>query len=238
MMGGLGQARQRGFTIAEIAVVLAIIGVVIVAIAGGYTNLQDAQERDRAESHGEELRAALRTFAASHGRLPCPDTSAERHGWEGDCDGDPDIHTGAAPYRTLGVARPPESRHAFYGVHRLPAASAGDDADLARALDRTGDGRTGRPDLIRGLLNVPRAAPVPDTIHVARDADAGCGGAIRAVAFVVIIPLADRDGSGSRLDAPHPGLCALAPASGASATNDDVVITDSVLPLAAWLQKG
>lgn len=121
--------RQHGLTLVELAIVLAILGIVAVVFV-----------RWAATRHGEDAlryrhdilsRAddALLAYASVHSRLPCP--AADDKGME-DC-GNPGY--GRLPWRTLGL---PDARAATvrYGVLRRPDANARLDADLARALDR------------------------------------------------------------------------------------------------------
>lgn len=68
--------RSRGFTLVEIAIVLAIVSLVSV----GALNVISAQRTNlglkKTEARAEVIRQALLLFAANHGRLPCPAVSA------------------------------------------------------------------------------------------------------------------------------------------------------------------
>lgn len=68
--------RQRGFTLAEIAIVLAIVGLLL----GGIVTTMSAQVQQRAVTDTkrtvEQARDALVGFAIANGRLPCPASSS------------------------------------------------------------------------------------------------------------------------------------------------------------------
>lgn len=227
---------QRGFSLVETSLAVAIIGVLVAAAAGGYVNVDQVTDRQQAERHGERVRTAVRAFARSHGRLPCPDPMGGGDGWEGDCDADRDLETGRVPYRSLGLAMPEPGLRAFYAVYR----DAGAGADLARARDRSGNGRVDNNDLVRGLRNAIDAGRPAARVHVVGETGGGdCDNPERprSVAYMLVMPLGDRDGDGSRFDGPHPGSCALVHRQGPQHDNDDVVLTGAFMTLAARLTR-
>ena len=69
------ELRHRGFTLVEMAVVLAIIGFLLVM--GMYTLSAQTEQRAREETQRrlEQARDALLGFAVANGRLPCPASS-------------------------------------------------------------------------------------------------------------------------------------------------------------------
>ncbi len=104
------RARQAGFSLIELAVVLVIIGLLI---GGGIAALDvTAQQSRRSEQQRQlaEVRDALFGFALAEGRLPCPDTDDPPDGQENpfpppDSDGDCAAEEGALPWRQLGLGR-------------------------------------------------------------------------------------------------------------------------------------
>lgn len=233
--GRQSMSLRRGFAFVELAVVLAVVGLVVVATGGAYTNIDRVGDRHRAASHGEGVRDALRAYAASHGELPCPepfpgppgrDRGDPSHGRSADCSRGGGPARGWVPYRTIGMSVPKPDERAFYAVHR-----DGADADLADIdSDRLTDDA-----LIRALSAIDSGS---STAYVGgRRGSSGCRSHGRSVAFFVVVPLADRDGDGRRFDGPHPGRCARAPSLGATHDNDDVVIAESPAALIGWLQR-
>ena len=68
---------SAGFTLLELAIVLLVLGLVL---AGGLTPLAtqlEARDRASTDSRLSAARDALLGFAASHGRLPCPDADGD-----------------------------------------------------------------------------------------------------------------------------------------------------------------
>jgi hypothetical protein len=124
------RSRQHGLSLIELAVILAILGIVAVVLVRWMATRQteDAlQYRHDILSRADD---ALVAYAAVHSRLPCPAT---------DADGNEDCAApayGHLPWRTLGL---PDARAAQvrYGVLRRPdPANVRVDADLATSLDR------------------------------------------------------------------------------------------------------
>lgn len=239
--------RQRGFSFVELAIVLAVVGLMTWAVTSAYANSTVLRDRTRAQALGESLRDALRAFALVQRRLPCPDTNG--NGWEGDATGAcaPVDHAGAFPYRSLGLALPQERYFAAYLVYRRASAVAANDADLVVRQERTGNvagdpGFQNVRDLIAALNNA-----VNDPLSPARARLTGNDGADGAVdcasnvrshpSFALVLPLEARSAGGSRFETPHGvGIaCAWAPDTGATSARDDVVITEPLGALAGWL---
>lgn len=114
-------AAQRGFSVLEMTVVMAIIGFIAVLIPRLVSNVVSLQSRVKNVPAHEVAMATLTGFALAQHRLPCPDVSTPRDGVE-DCAG-----TGARgglPYRTLGLPAPLLNSFGFeydYAVYRSGA---------------------------------------------------------------------------------------------------------------------
>ncbi|HWV89541.1 MAG TPA: type II secretion system protein [Burkholderiales bacterium] len=95
--------RQRAFTLVEVAVVLAIIGLLLGSLM--YTLSAQTEQRARGETQRtlEQAREAILGYAVAHGRLPCPASAAsmgvESPAGGGDCT---NYYDGFLPAVTLG----------------------------------------------------------------------------------------------------------------------------------------
>lgn len=244
-------ARCRGgFTAVELAVVLSVVGLLVWFVSAAFMNTEDVVDRDAAGAHAAEVRYQLRAFARINHRLPCPDVDGdglESLDEDGLCPGGRQV--GFVPYESLDMALPGPGLAAFYGVFRAPSSDAAADADLAILADRIGSGDPdegpGSADFLRALANAENVGDVDsDRIHLT--GDGGAAGAIdcddnqvRHVAHFLIVPLEDRDSSGSRLDSVHAGsnypICAYGPATAPAHDRDDVVEIETFAGLAGWL---
>ncbi|MFN3376809.1 MAG: type II secretion system protein [Burkholderiaceae bacterium] len=245
---------QRGWSVLELAMVLAIVGLLAWSGLTVLESGQARQDRDRALQQAEAWRDRLRTFALNNRRLPCPDLTGQ--GWEGDAAGSCGAAvTGWLPYRALGLDLPAEELRAAYAVFRLANVTSPDqDADLAVQRERTGDAPGSLAyqdvwDLVRGLNNATAlAAAQAGGVITTQPYLTGNGGQAGAIdcaglprdnfAFRLLVPLKDRDGDASRFDGVHTlqGLCSEAPGAAMRHTQDDVVLAEGFGALAGWLQ--
>ena len=76
------RAHNRGFTLAEIAIVTLILGLMLVGVLGAVANQINQSRVSLTERRLEEIRQALLGFAAAKGYLPCPDTNTPADGIE------------------------------------------------------------------------------------------------------------------------------------------------------------
>jgi prepilin-type N-terminal cleavage/methylation domain-containing protein len=103
---------SRGFTLAEIAIVLVVLAVLAGALIVPIGGQIEARQRAEARAALDDIRAALFGFAILNGRLPCPARvlTAGLPGYgEESIDGATASCTatgaeGVLPWRTLGVA--------------------------------------------------------------------------------------------------------------------------------------
>lgn len=239
--------RQQGFTFVEMAVVLALTGLMTWAVTSAYGNSTIVRDRQRATQTGEMLRESLRAFALTNGRLPCPDVDGD--GWEDGAAGTCTTadQAGWLPYRSLQLEVPDARLRAAYAVYRRPSINPLADADLASRLERTGDA-PGAPhyqdarDLIAALNNAmgdaPSAARTRLTGNGAGEGPIDCSANVRShPAWLAVLPLQDSDGDGDRFDGPHGTgqACAVPPGTGLTHDADDVVVAEPLQALAGWL---
>jgi prepilin-type N-terminal cleavage/methylation domain-containing protein len=102
--------RQRGFSLLEMAVVVAIAGLLLSGVLGSLAGLQARLRESQTGQQLEEIREALATFAAVNRRLPCPANPAiaatavgagvERVPNPAGCTGG---NNGVLPWATLGL---------------------------------------------------------------------------------------------------------------------------------------
>ena len=112
-----GLRRQAGFTLVELAVVIAILGLVLGTMLAPLRAQIDAARIREAERMLGEIREALIGHAIARGALPCPDVVSD--GVDGvapaACAGT--ALAGVLPYQTLGIGRAdPWGRHFGYRV--------------------------------------------------------------------------------------------------------------------------
>ena len=72
----------RGFTLAEIAIVTLILGLMVVGVLGALTNQINQGRVNVTQRQLDEIREVLLGFAAAKGYLPCPDTDSPADGIE------------------------------------------------------------------------------------------------------------------------------------------------------------
>lgn len=92
----------RGFTLAEMAVVLVIVALLIAGMMLPLSAQQDIRARQETEKTLNDIRDALVGFAAANGRLPRPAVSATDGAERASCASDADC-SGFIPWATLGV---------------------------------------------------------------------------------------------------------------------------------------
>lgn len=103
--------RESGFTLAEAAIVILIIGLVLSATVVPVSRLFQSSQINSNQERLDSMREALLAFAAINGRLPCPDRTGD--GVEDRrASADPaafgcagNIYEGFLPWVTLGVAQ-------------------------------------------------------------------------------------------------------------------------------------
>ncbi len=127
-MGRMHRRPQRGVSLVEAAVAMAILGVAAVVFWQAIGGVLGRENQDRVQSHLERMHAAVRVFAALHARLPCP--ASQPNGLE-DCAAF--LAAGAAggeaqgffPYLSAGVPEPGLARLRYTVDGRLMTAGGG-----------------------------------------------------------------------------------------------------------------
>ncbi|MCA1788329.1 MAG: prepilin-type N-terminal cleavage/methylation domain-containing protein [Thioalkalivibrio sp.] len=236
-------SRERGFSLIEVSVVLAVLGLLLVGLVSFQVLLDrqaTSEEQSRQLVRAEE---SLLGFVYENHRLPCP--ASDEEGVE-DCSAG---GKGFLPWRTLGI--PEESLGTMrYGAYRGNEA----DSDLARRIDRfepLGVSPTGVPEsLDLGEANLvdfcraldregrsTRESADADSLRVEGDAGA------RNVAYALALPgRHDADGDGNDYDGANgsdePRF--ERPGAGANASNDDRVAAAGFESLHGYLscQRG
>ncbi len=226
-------ASARGFTVTEMALTVAVIGLMAATGAAAYARLADrANQRISVQASATVLTEAAIAFAASHFRLPCPSMDNSGHeGTGGVCAAGDQV--GMFPYLAVGLPLPAPGSRALYGVYRHATA------DLAAAREFTGDpagspGHAARSDFLHALRTAAaQAMLVPSDAQpyltgdgAANGAENCSNGARSNPAFVVTLPGADRDGDGRGFDGIHQllpgtGRCFSAPTRAADSGFDD-----------------
>lgn len=112
--------KQSGFTLLEMAVVMAVIGFIAVLVPKLVSDVATMQTTAKSESPQAVGEAALVGFAVANHRLPCPDSTGDG---EEDCGGS--MRRGKLPYRSLGLPAPVRNSAGFeleYAVTRSGVA--------------------------------------------------------------------------------------------------------------------
>lgn len=95
------QQRMVGFTLVEIAVVLAIVGILLGGLVVGLGQVSETQKVKDTRAGLALVQEALLAYATVNGRLPCPDTNADGLENAG-CSG---ATVGTVPWATLGLSQ-------------------------------------------------------------------------------------------------------------------------------------
>jgi len=239
-------ARQRGFNLLELTLVLIVIGVLGLFAKFAFSGADDVSQEQQAKAEAEVVREALRYYVLANKRLPCPDYNAD--GYE-DRDATSGLcvqsgETGYVPYASIGLT-PSANNPMTYGVYRDAAPN-----DVTALEERTGDvegspGYMNAGDAIVALMAIP--ATVSGTAHVFvaglnADGTSNCNAAVSTYpAFVLAVPNTDKDNDGKLLDGVNAAIpsppCFASPQQAMAWNYDDVVAVESPDALIGWLKQ-
>lgn len=220
-----------GFTLVELAVSLAVIGLITSAAAATYMGLSRNGGKLGADARLVSLSESVIAFARARHRLPCPDSAGT--GYEtlvsGACPAGADV--GWLPYLSIGLSQPATQERAIYGVYRNPP-----NADLAANAD------------LASLGFAATQAAVNTHVYVTGDGSTvngieNCFSNVASnPAFVILAPGEDRSGDGQRVDGIHStlpasGRCFAAPSRGIDTNFDDRTIAVSSYAMMAKLNQ-
>lgn len=202
-----GPGRASGWTLVEMAVALAVLGIVVLGSVWLMQMRQTAHTRAQQEESTTLARAALLAYWSASHRLPCAD--ADGDGWEDDTDCP---SAGFLPYKTLGVLTL-EGVSLRYGVqrHLVTTSSPAMDIDLTQRSDRFLPTWLNPSSLVltrqafghENLMDVCGLLTEANAANLAADGLAiqAPSGVRQAVAAVVVSAgMFDRDGQGSLFD--------------------------------------
>ena len=125
---------QTGFTLLDVAMALAITGILSTGMINFYAKSDKEQKLLRAEVDIENANSSIKKFYSTNFRLPCPDTDDD--GFE-NCEQSYTPKSGTIPYGTLSMTNEFANGYSIdrvlYGViaeeaNNLTAASSKDDA--------------------------------------------------------------------------------------------------------------
>jgi prepilin-type N-terminal cleavage/methylation domain-containing protein len=215
-----GWRNANGYTLVEIAVSLAILGLLAAASTAAYVGtFTGNRTKLTSDASLATLSEAVIAFAKTYHRLPCPDLTGT--GSEGLVAGvcPPAAEVGWFPYLSMGLTQPAPIARALYGVYRAPNANVALDADLATATEHGGDS-AGSPtyadgaDFMQALQIAASLAATSGHVYVTGDGSTSgaeiCATNIAAnPAFVILAPGEDRNGNGLTVDGVNSGLLPL-----------------------------
>ncbi len=215
-------AKIRAFTLIELSVVLIIVGVIISTAQAFYRSTIETSKHMKIDAQLASINQSLIAFALQNKRLPCADVDG--NGYEGsgngNCGNTGLYQTGSVPYKTLDMNQMSDTqtqlmkKNIVYGVYRNSSATAVNDADLSRAIERTSDGPgsvyyINNFDFIQALSNANAAANSSNYIYTTGvGVNENCATVIaRNYAYILVSAgLEDADNNGNVFDGVNSNL--------------------------------
>ncbi|AOB25415.1 type II secretion system protein [Bordetella bronchiseptica] len=238
--------RQHGYTLLEVAIALAVVGLLGAGLYGAQQALYSHGSQGQAQAEAERARQAVLAYALRMQRLPCPDTAG--NGWASHADGQCTQASGWLPYETLGLAGAAapgaNGRRLAYAALRVSGGpdlfrpSAG-----AAPVDYSPGGEAALYEALRRAGQMPYDGAALRLATARQGVADPCAGAGQVnPAFVVIAPATPATGGALPVfSAAHAALargaalCAIAPAGGRANQNSDAVAAVGTAELLGWL---
>lgn len=235
---------MAGFSLLEISVVLAVLGVLTLGLGSQWDSIQTARKHNAALAELSTARAALYAYVLRNRRLPCP-ALADDHGFApASCPAG--RNRGLLPHASLGLEAP-SAAPLFYAVHR------GTDADLVlpTAVDPTSIEMSQRAGIETALTSLARRTAVdPGQPHhpatpTAVNNDDCTPSHTTNPAFVLLAPVqalsTTAQAAGNGFDGPNQPFtsgrsqCSAAPERPANGQYDDLVLSEPASALLGWI---
>jgi len=97
-------SRSKGFSLLEMSIVLAIVGILLVGLIPSITAQVDQQHRNSTIKQMNEIKDALYGYAIVNGRLPCPAKASIATNTANAGISDCTLTMGVIPWATLGTS--------------------------------------------------------------------------------------------------------------------------------------
>lgn len=200
--------RARGFTLVELAVVMAIIGVLLASMMMTLSARVEQQNRNDTQRRLDEAKDLLLSFALVNGRLPCPATAAAGSGNEAPVGGGAcsTYQAGFLPARAIGFQPTDGNGYALdawgnrirYSVSR----SAGNPASGAGCVGPASPGFTSSVNLkANGVACAPQDIVVCDRASGTVESTPSCGTAAEVTNRKVVVAIIFSTGKNGSLPA-------------------------------------
>ncbi|MCF6254279.1 MAG: prepilin-type N-terminal cleavage/methylation domain-containing protein [Thiomicrorhabdus sp.] len=125
-MNGLGVEQQKGFSLLELVIAMAVLAALAVVTVNVVKNQQEYSHAIQNEQYMQQVQSAFMTFVKTNGFLPCPDTTGD--GKENRATTSPfecTLARGRIPFLELGVARTDAWQQPLFYAVNTKADSSG-----------------------------------------------------------------------------------------------------------------
>lgn len=125
-------SRQKGFTIVELAIVVAVVGILAAIVTATYSGSQGRARDSARQTAIKEIRGALEAYRAENGTYPNEGVS----GWEYSHTDPVNFLDDLKPYMGLVPVDPVNDASNYFYYHRYEAGSSGGNTSFACAAAR------------------------------------------------------------------------------------------------------